>query len=70
MAREHVQPWGHGACRFVDATAVSYHATAADAYAALDALAARMAATGVAPDSGELIVVDDARQTVRRSYSH
>jgi len=38
-----IEPWTHNLSRrFIDATVVSEHATAAEAFAALDALAERM----------------------------
>jgi hypothetical protein len=52
-----VQPWGSDKGR--QATTISEHATVADAFAAIDALAARMERTGVRGDYLELIVVDE-----------
>ena len=50
-----VQPYGRDLAR--DVTVLSQHATAADAFAAIDRLSAQMVRTGAPPDAVELIVV-------------
>jgi hypothetical protein len=62
-----VQPWGKN--RAVQATLVSEHASAAEAFAAIDALAERMVRTGAQSDAVELIVVEDDNQIVERRTS-
>jgi hypothetical protein len=52
-----VQPWGPDKGR--QASVQSEHATAAEAFAALDATSAAMARTGAPADAIELIVVDE-----------
>jgi hypothetical protein len=59
-----VQPWG--ADRGREATVISEHATAADAFRALDAHAERMVQTGARSDAIELLVVDAAGNPVAR----
>ena len=46
------------------------HATSAEAFAALDALSARMVQTGAPSNAVELIVVDAAGQIVPRPGAH
>ena len=62
-----VQPWGTDRAR--EATTVSEHLTANQAFAEIDRLAAQMVRTGARPDAVELIVVDDAFRIVRRPES-
>ena len=63
-----VQPYGRDESR--EATLVSEHPTAADAFAELDRLADQMVRTGVSPDAVRLIVVDDEGRVVRRPGAH
>jgi len=66
-----VQPWTqHLTRRFIDATVVSEHDTVEDAYAALDAIAERMAAHGGKSDAVNLFIVDDRRRPVIRPNLH
>ena len=51
-----MQPWGKDRGR--DATLISEHPTAADAFAEIERLARRMRATGARSDAIELVVVD------------
>ena len=51
-----VQPWGPNKGR--QATVQGEYATVAEAFAALDALSARMARTGAPSEAIELVVVD------------
>ena len=62
-----VQPWGPDKAR--QATLVGDgHATAAEAFAEIDRLAAEMMRTGAPSDAVQLVVVDvDGRQVRRRS---
>lgn len=62
-----VQPYGLN--RSVEATVQSEHATAEEAFAAIDAIAERMVATGVRSDFIELIVVDNQDRIVQRRVS-
>jgi hypothetical protein len=62
-----VQPWGPDKGR--QATVQSEHATAAKAFAALDAMSTQMARTGAPSDAIELIVVDDDGRQLRRPSS-
>ncbi len=59
-----VQPWGRDRAR--EATLISEHATAADAFAEIDRLSVQMVRTGAPSDAVELIVVDAAGGTVLR----
>jgi hypothetical protein len=63
-----VQPWGRDSAR--EATLISEHATAAEAFAELDRLAEQMVPTGVRSDYLELIVVDSSSEPVRRPDAH
>lgn len=51
-----VQPWGRDKVK--QSILISRHQTAADAFAAIDAMAARFVATGAPADAVELIVLD------------
>ncbi|MEQ1758244.1 MAG: hypothetical protein ABL986_08000 [Vicinamibacterales bacterium] len=53
----------------MEATVQSEHATAEEAFAAIDAIAERMVATGVRSDFIELIVVDNQDRIVQRRVS-
>ena len=57
-----VQPWGPGKAR--QATLVSTHATATDAYREIDQVSAQMVRTGAPSDAVELLVIDAADQIV------
>lgn len=59
-----VQPWGPDRAR--QATVISVHSSAAEAFAEIDRLGHRMVRTGDRSDSVELIVVDDAANVVSR----
>ena len=59
-----VQPWGRD--RYRQASVTSIHATVADAYARLDAIANKLQRDGAPPDYLELHVVDEQRQPVTR----
>jgi hypothetical protein len=63
-----VQPWGPDKAR--QATIISEHATAAEAFAEIDRLSAQMVRTGARSDYVELLVVDAAAQIVRRPDAH
>jgi hypothetical protein len=63
-----VQPWGRDRGR--EATIISEHASALEAFAALDALAERMAQTGAQSDAIALLVVDVAGNQVARPGAH
>ena len=63
-----VQPWGTDRGR--EATVISEHATALEAFAALDALADRMVRTGRRSDAIELFVVDAAGNVIARPSAH
>ena len=63
-----VQPWGSDKGR--QATLISQHATALEAFAALDHLSAEMVRTGAPSDAVELLVVDAADQIVPRPGAH
>jgi hypothetical protein len=62
-----VQPWGKK--RAEQATVVSSHDSAVDAFAAIDAMAERMARTGAPAGAVELIVVDASGVIVERPES-
>jgi hypothetical protein len=51
-----VQPWGRDKAQ--EATLISDHATAAEAFAEIDQFSAQMVRTGAPGDAVELIVVD------------
>jgi len=59
-----VQPWGRD--RYRQATVTSTHDTVDDAYARLDAIAAKLQRDGAPPDTLELYVVDTDRLPVAR----
>ena len=59
-----LQPWGPD--RYQQATVTSVHNTVADAYARLDAIAAKLQRDGAPPDYLELYVVDAERQPAAR----
>jgi hypothetical protein len=63
-----VHPWGRDKGR--QATLQSGHATIAEAFAGLDAMAAQAVRTGASSDALELIVVDDAGRKLTRPSSH
>ena len=59
-----VQPWGPDRVR--QATVISEHATAAEAFAEIDRLASEMVRTGAPSDAVELLVADASGRLVRR----
>ena len=59
-----VRPYGHDKAR--DATMLSEHATAAEAFAEIDRLRTQMARMGAPANKIELIVVDAADRIVPR----
>jgi hypothetical protein len=66
-----VQPWGRDRGR--ECTVQSEHKTLSDAFAAVDALAARMAATGAPSDAVEFVVINsdgDVVDVVQRPSTH
>lgn len=63
-----VQPYGRDRGR--EATVISTHPTIPQAFAAIDALSARMVQTGVESDYVELIVLDADYQLVPRPATH
>lgn len=63
-----VQPWGRDRGR--QATVVSEHASAAEAFAHIDRLAVQMVRTGAPADSVALVVVDDAGNLIDRPETH
>jgi hypothetical protein len=66
-----VQPWGPN--RTVEATLISEHATAAEAFAEIDRLRVQMVRTGTpasSRDAVELIVVDGSGRIVQRPEAH
>lgn len=63
-----VQPWGPDKAR--QGTVQSEHKTVAEAFAALDSIAAEMAQSGVPGDAIELVVVDDHGEIVQRPGTH
>ncbi len=62
-----VQPWGKN--RAVEATGISEHPSIPEAFAAIDALAERMARTGAPSDAIALVVVDANEQIIERRTS-
>lgn len=63
-----VQPWGRDKSR--EATLISEHPTAAEAFAEIDRLSAQMVRTGAPSDAVELIVVDARGGLVPRHDAH
>ena len=63
-----VQPWGRDRAR--QATTISTHRTAAEAFAQIDHLAERIARTCDRPDAVELILVDEHGTEVQRPGTH
>ena len=63
-----VQPWGPDRGR--QATQLSEHTSAREAFAEIDRLAAEMVRTGTPSDAIELIVVDRDGQLVERLDRH
>ena len=63
-----VQPWGRDTYR--QATVLGSHATAKEAYAQLDSIAAKLARDAVPEDYFEIYVVDGQRQPVPRPDAH
>ena len=59
-----VQPWGRDRAR--QATLISEHASAAEAFQEIDRLAAQMTRTGAPSDAIELLVLDHEGRIVRR----
>ena len=59
-----VQPWGRDKAR--DATLISDHATAGEAFAEIDRLSMQMVRTGAPSDAVELMVVDREGRIIRR----
>ena len=62
------QPYGPDVGR--ESTTISEHATAAEAFAEIDRLAAQMARTGAPSDAITLVVLDPAGQLLRRPQTH
>jgi len=62
-----VQPYGRDKGR--EATVLYEAQSAAEAFTEIDRLTERMRHTGAAPDSIELLVVDDERRIIGR-YAH
>lgn len=62
-----VQPYGRN--RAVEATVLSEHATAEEAFAEIDAMAEQMAKTGAPSDAIELLVIDAEGRIVSRQAS-
>lgn len=62
-----VQPWGR---RPREHTLLGEYPTVEAAFAALDAMAEKIAATGGQPDSVEIVVVDDHGKRVPRTVAH
>jgi hypothetical protein len=63
-----VQPWGPNKGR--QATLISEHSTATEAFAEIDRLAARMVRTGAPSDAIELAVIDAGGTVVERPDTH
>lgn len=63
-----VQPWGRDKAR--QATTISEHQTAAEAFAEIDRLSAEMVRTGATSDAVELVVVDAGDRVVQRPGAH
>jgi hypothetical protein len=61
-----VQPYVSGPDRFHKATIVRSFNTAAEAFAELDRVGARLDHFGIAGDAIELVVVDEERKLVKR----
>jgi hypothetical protein len=53
-----------------ESTTLSEHATAADAFAEIDHLAAQMARTGAPSDAITLVVLDATGRVVHRPQTH
>ena len=68
MAYRIVQTYGRDVAH--QSTLISEHATAMDAFAEIDRLAAQMVRTGVRPDVVELLVLDADGEIVRRPGAH
>ena len=64
MAFRIVQPWGPEKAR--QASLISEHPTAVEAFREIDRLAAQMVRTGAPSDAVELVVVDANDRLVRR----
>lgn len=62
-----VQPWGRD--RAMQSTLISEHSSAAQAFAAIDALAERMIRTGAPSNAVEFIVIDPESRIVNRPES-
>ncbi len=63
-----VQPWGNRVAH--EATVLSEHPTVTEAFAAIDALAARMQETGAPSDAVHLVVLNSAGRIVYRPGTH
>ena len=63
-----VQPWGPDKAR--QSTLQSEHDTVAEAFAALDAISAKMMRTGTPSNAIELVVVDENGRKVERPDNH
>jgi hypothetical protein len=63
-----VQPWGPN--RAIEATIISEHVTAEDAFAAIDALSEQMVRTGAPSDAIELLVVDNLGNIIPRPFTN
>ena len=62
------QPYGRAVEH--ESTILSEHATAAEAFAGIDRLAAQMARTGAPSDAITLVVLDPAGHVVHRPQTH
>jgi len=63
-----VQPYGPDKAR--EATIISEHQTAPDAFAEIDRLSAQMVRTGAPSNTVELLVVDPAGRIIQRPEAH
>jgi len=63
-----VQPWGRK--RGVEATLISEHTSINDAFATIDRIALEILRTGAAPQSIELLVVDEHGEIQSRPDLH
>lgn len=63
-----VQPWGKDKAK--QATLISEHVTAAEAFREIDRLASEMVRTGAPSDAVELLVIDDDGRLVTRPGAH
>ena len=63
-----VQPWGRDRGR--EASVLSEHATVAEAFEAIDAIAAQAVRTGAPSDALEVLVADEHGNVVSRPATH